>query len=125
MASRALKPCRHPGCPELTRDGFCPRHMPAPRVSVRKRSSEWHSWYSKPIWTKRLRPDQLAREPFCRVCAAQGIRTRATVVDHVQPFRGSWALFVDPSNHQSLCKFHHDQKTMREQAAERRKPSAS
>lgn len=124
MASRALKPCRHPGCPELTREGWCPKHKPSPRVSVRKESGEYHGWYSKPIWTKRLRPDQLAREPFCRVCARMGVRTRATVVDHVVPFRGDWQLFVDPDNHQSLCKFHHDQKTMREQAQERRKSGA-
>lgn len=121
MAMRAKRPCRHPGCPELTADGWCDKHRPEPRRSARKVSGAWHSWYSKPIWVKRLRPDQLAREPFCRVCAAQGIRTRATVVDHVQPFRGDWSLFVSPANHQSLCKFHHDQKTAREQAAERRK----
>lgn len=121
MAKKALKPCRKPGCPELTRDGWCEKHRPEPRQQRRRTSAAYHGWYSKPIWTKRLRPDQLAREPFCRVCAARGIRTRATVVDHVVPFRGDWDLFVSPSNHQSLCKFHHDQKTAREQAEERRK----
>lgn len=121
MAKKALKPCRKPGCPELTRDGWCPKHKPEPRQTRRKNSEAYHGWYSKPIWTKRLRPDQLAREPFCRVCAAQGIRTRAVVVDHVVPFRGDWDLFVSPANHQSLCKYHHDQKTAREQAEERRK----
>ena len=121
MAKKALKPCRKPGCPELTRDGWCEKHRPEPRQQRRRTSAAYHGWYLKPIWTKRLRPDQLAREPFCRVCAARGIRTRATVVDHVVPFRGDWDLFVSPSNHQSLCKFHHDQKTAREQAEERRK----
>lgn len=121
MARKALKPCKHPGCQEVTRDGWCSKHMPEPRQSRRKESAAYHSWYSKPIWGKRLRPDQLAREPFCRVCAAKGLRTRATVVDHVAPFRGDWSLFVSPANHQSLCKYHHDQKTAREQAEERRK----
>lgn len=116
MASKALRPCRHLGCPELTRDGWCERHRrnPAPR----RVSAAWHSWYSLPVWTDRLRPAQLLREPFCRACAAQGVRTRATVVDHIRPFRGDWALFTDPENHQSLCKYHHDQKTAREQAAD-------
>ena len=36
-------------------------------------------------------------------------------------FRGDWEKFIDPANHQSLCKNHHDQKTAREQAEERRK----
>ncbi|MCI5499212.1 MAG: HNH endonuclease [Clostridiales bacterium] len=121
MAKKALKPCRHPGCPALTREGWCPKHKPAPRQAQRKESAAWHGWYSKAIWVQDLRPAQLMREPFCRVCASKGWRTRATVVDHVVPFRGDWALFVSPANHQSLCKFHHDQKTAREQAEERRK----
>ena len=47
--------------------------------------------YNLPIWTDKLRPAQLLREPFCRECARQGIRTRATVVDHIRPHRGDWA----------------------------------
>lgn len=119
MASKPLRPCRHPGCAVLTRDGWCPAHKPRP--AARRESAAWHSWYSLPVWTKALRPAQLLREPFCRECAAQGLRTYATVVDHVRPFRGDWPLFIDPANHQSLCKFHHDQKTAREQAEKRRK----
>ena len=117
MAQKPLKPCKHAGCPELTREGWCPRHRPQHRRRV---SAEYHGWYNLPIWTDRLRPAQLLREPFCRECARQGIRTRATVVDHVIPHRGDWALFVDAGNHQSLCKHHHDQKTAREQAQDRR-----
>ncbi|MDO5765010.1 MAG: HNH endonuclease signature motif containing protein [Elusimicrobiales bacterium] len=118
MASRPLRPCKHQGCPELTRDGWCPRHKPQHR---RLSSADYHGWYLLPIWKNDLRPAQLTREPFCRECAKEGIRTYATVVDHIRPFRGDWALFVNPANHQSLCKHHHDQKTALEQAAERRK----
>ena len=114
MASKPLRPCRHPGCIELTRDGWCPKHKPKQRP--RRRSAAYHSWYSLPIWTDELRPAQLLREPWCRECAKNGDRVRATVVDHIVPHRGDWALFVDPANHQSLCKRHHDQKTAREQA---------
>lgn len=116
MACKPLRPCRHPGCPVLTREGWCDKHKPKHQ---RRISAEWHDWYNLPTWKANLRPAQLLREPFCRVCAAQGVRTYATVVDHVTPFRGDWEKFIDPSNHQSLCKFHHDQKTAREQAEER------
>ena len=119
MASKPLRPCRHPGCAALTRDGWCPAHKSKP--ATRRGSAAWHSWYSLSVWKDDLRPAQLLREPFCRECARRGDRTRATVVDHVQPFRGSWALFIDSDNHQSLCKHHHDQKTAREQAEDRRK----
>ena len=112
MARKPLKPCRHPGCPALTRDGWCDRHKPTPKRRV---SAEYHGWYFLPIWTKRLRPQQLFREPFCRECAKQGIRTRATVVDHIVPHRGDWTKFCDENNLQSLCERHHSQKTLEEQ----------
>ena len=121
MAMRPLRPCKHPGCPELTREGWCPRHKPKHQ---RRDSEAYHGWYLLPIWTKHLRPEQLAREPFCRECARKyppgdpRHRTRATVVDHIRPFRGDWMLFVDPRNHQSLCKSCHDRKTAAERAAE-------
>lgn len=118
MAQKPLRPCKHPGCPELTRDGWCPAHKPKHQ---RRESVEYHSWYNKDIWKHELRPAQLLREPFCRECAKRGIRTRATVVDHVIPFRGDWLLFVDPNNLQSLCKTCHDRKTALEQAEKRRK----
>ena len=120
MASKPLRPCKHPGCPELTRDGWCPKHKPKYR---RRASAEYHGWYLLPVWTDDLRPGQLLHEPFCRECARRGMRTPATVVDHIRPHRGDWAMFVDKANHQSMCKSCHDRKTAREQATERGKNS--
>ena len=118
MALKPLRPCRQPGCAALTREGYCPKHKP--KKAERRASAEYHAWYSLPIWTDDLRPNQLMREPFCRVCAARGVRTRATVVDHIQPHRGDWRKFTDRGNLQSLCKRCHDRKTAKEQAALRR-----
>lgn len=123
MALKPLKPCRHPGCRSLTREGYCPKHKP--KRTSRRTSAEYHSWYSLPVWTDDLRPMQLLREPFCRECARRGIRTWATVVDHVEPHRGDWTKFTDRGNLQSLCKHHHDQKTAREMAQERREMAGS
>lgn len=114
MADKPLRPCRHSGCPELTRDGWCPAHKPK---HIRKASADYHSWYYLPIWTDDLRPAQLLKEPFCRNCLQQGERTPATVVDHVIPHEGDWQLFVDRGNLQSLCKHHHDIKTGKERQA--------
>ena len=118
MAEKPLRPCAKAGCFALTSEGYCPKHKPV--KASRRESAQWHGWYNKPIWTEDLRPAQLMRQPFCRTCQDRGIRTRATVVDHVIPFRGSWALFVDANNHQSLCKRCHDRKTAAEQAERRR-----
>ena len=121
MALRPLKPCRHPGCPELTRTGWCDKHRPTHKRRV---SAEYHGWYAMPIW-QAMRADHLLREPFCRECARNGIRTTATVVDHIQPHRGDWQRFTDRANLQSLCKYHHDKKTQQEQLADRREKTGT
>ena len=117
-ATKPLRPCKKPGCFALTSEGYCPEHKP--KKAARRESAEYHSWYNKPIWKNDLRPAQLMRQPFCCSCQTEGRRTRATVVDHVIPFRGDWLLFVDPRNHQSLCKNCHDRKTALEQAEKRK-----
>jgi 5-methylcytosine-specific restriction endonuclease McrA len=57
-------------------------------------------------WGKK-RAAQLEQEPFCRLCAAIGIMTRATVADHIEPHRGDPVAFWN-NELQSLCKLHHD-----------------
>lgn len=120
MASKPLRPCLHPGCTALVRSGYCERHRP-PRVERRSEDSRrWRRWYSLPVWTDDLRPEQLAREPFCRECAAHGLRVYATDVDHVVPHDGDWSKFIDPENLQSLCHSCHGRKTAAESRAKAR-----
>ena len=118
MALKALKPCAHIGCRTLTRDGYCPKHKPKDRRSAE--AAVWHRWYSLPVFRDELRPMQLLKEPFCRECARQGRRIRATDVDHITPHRGDWALFVNPHNLQSLCHSCHSRKTAAEMRENRR-----
>ena len=120
MASKPLRPCLHPGCTALVRSGYCERHRP-PRVERRSEDSRrWRRWYSLLVWTDDLRPEQLAREPFCRECAAHGLRVYATDVDHVVPHDGDWSKFIDPENLQSLCHSCHGRKTAAESRAKAR-----
>lgn len=81
----------------------------------RRASSPWRSWYSRPEWTKQARPAQLSRQPYCERCLRQGLKVKATVVNHRIPHRGNWALFIDPSNHESTCKPCHDSAIQREE----------
>ena len=118
MASKPLRPCKHPGCAELTREGWCPKHKPG--EAARRESAAWHRWYSLPIWTDDLRPMQLLREPWCRECARRGLRVQATDVDHIADHKGDWGKFTDRSNLESLCHSCHSRKTMREQWERRR-----
>jgi len=57
---------------------------------------------------KVLRREQLASNPLCAFCQAQGLITAASVADHVIPHRNNLELFFSPGNLQSLCKHCHD-----------------
>lgn len=122
MASKAYRPCAHPGCRVLVRSGYCDAHRPNDRSRRCAEAADWHRWYTLPIWVNDLRPTQLLREPFCRECAARArrdnrpelLRVKATDVDHVKPHRGNWRIFTDRTNLQSLCHSCHSRKTMAE-----------
>jgi 5-methylcytosine-specific restriction endonuclease McrA len=64
--------------------------------------------YDRRVWRDRVAPGVLAEEPLCRMCAAAGVVTPATVVDHVIPVRVRPELAFERSNLQALCKGHHD-----------------
>lgn len=55
------------------------------------------------------------KNALCVHCMKQdGRPVPATVVDHIVPHKGDAKLFWDESNHQGLCKMHHDKKTATE-----------
>jgi 5-methylcytosine-specific restriction protein A len=81
-----------------------------------ERSEEAKSWrwmYNTDLW-RRLRSEQLLREPWCRECAKQGRRIRATDVDHIVDHKGDMARFSDAGNLESLCHSCHSRKTAAE-----------
>ena len=104
MPYRPQSPCRQPGCPNLTHDGYCPKHAPA-----NKRDSTAKRGYGS-RWQKR-RKLYLKANPLCAECNRHGRLTAATVVDHIKPHRGDDRLMWDEDNWQALCKKCHDKKT--------------
>jgi hypothetical protein len=50
-----------------------------------------HKFYKTAAWLK-LRRNQLASEPLCRICLQHGVVTAASVADHVEPWR-DWNSF--------------------------------
>lgn len=111
MPMKPKHPCGHPGCPELVPSGvkYCEKHKPLHPEEIR--SAESRGYDSR--WQK-ARKRFLAAHPLCVECLKEGKYTKATVVDHIQAHRGDPELFWDERNWQPLCKFHHDQKTGRE-----------
>jgi len=104
MPRNFKKPCRQPGCPELTHETYCVlhRHLDKRKSgSGRGYNSKWH----------RLSKLHLKAHPLCEECKRHGKLTPATVVDHIIPHRRDECLMWDETNWQSLCKPCHDKKT--------------
>lgn len=83
---------------------------------LREAGWSWHRW--------RKTVDRfMRRHPNCNV---EGCRNAGEELDHVQPLRLRPDLFLDSSNWQSLCRRHHEEKTLKEAVEARpRKPMAA
>lgn len=109
MPRKPMKPCSHPGCPNLTVVKYCEQHKC--EFGFERESAYKRGYDSK--WQK-SRNRFLQLHPLCVRCQTQGYLIKATVVDHINPHRGNQQFFWDESNWQSLCKKCHDKKTMTE-----------
>ncbi len=111
MPRKPMKPCRHPGCPELTEENYCSAHQQT-KESYRS-IRPYKKLYNSSPW-QRLRKQVLTKQPLCVECLKVKRITPATVVDHIKPHKGDADLFFDVSNLQPLCKSCHDRKTAKE-----------
>jgi len=113
----APKPCNHPGCGVLVRDGTarCEKHKRLEAKAHDARRGSAHERGYSVAW-QRARVGFLTKHPLCKRCEDQTppALTPATVVDHVVPHKGDKALFWDSTNWQPLCKPCHDRKTATE-----------
>jgi 5-methylcytosine-specific restriction protein A len=66
------------------------------------KNNEYKNFIRSSRW-KKLRAEQLKREPLCRFCKSVGRYTQATQVDHIQPCFDDPILQQDPNNLRSLC----------------------
>ena len=116
MAMAAPRPCGHPGCGALVRDGSgrCAKH---PQVQ----------WVKRPTPTKRvtgrrlqaLRAALFAEKPLCAECERAGRVALATQRDHIAPLAEGGA--DDGGNVQGLCESCHDAKSQAEAQRGRRR----
>lgn len=84
-------------------------------IKTQRTRPPWHGWYKLARWL-RIRDKQLADEPLCRMCLAEGRVTPATVCDHVEPHRGDPIKFW-AGPFQSLCGSHHSRDKQGEEQA--------
>ena len=106
MPRKPLKPCKYPGCPNLTDGQFCPEHR-------KKADRDYNRFYRDPAHKERyhtaawhtIRAAQLERYPLCEMCMAEGRYVKATLVHHRVPL-GEGGTNA-PENLCSLCAAHH------------------
>lgn len=118
MPRKPLKPCKFPGCPELTEGNYCEAHQ---REKESYRSSRPYKHLYNSIHWQRLRKQVLNQQPLCVECMKVKRIAPATVVDHIKPHKGNEKLFFDINNLQPLCKSCHDRKTAKEDGRWKRK----
>ena len=111
MPSAPVKPCKHPGCPNLG----CKEHTSS--VSRRAYDKERGSAHSRGYdseWN-RVRKQALQRDRFlCLHCLAANRVILAIDVDHIVPVTVRPDLRLDLTNLQSLCRSCHVRKTKAE-----------
>jgi 5-methylcytosine-specific restriction protein A len=141
MPQRSLRPCPHPGCPNLVRQGRCSKHSAQHKKAKAFRGTDndrpsfarrgyTRAWASARLAWLRQHPlcgDRVGgRFPEHSSCTREGRAVEAGVVDHIRRHEGNLELFWDEGNWQSLCTRCHAVKTSMEmnavrQAASKRK----
>ena len=119
MPYLAPKPCTHPGCGVLVRDGTsrCEAHKVREGTFADARRGSRHERGYGSAWA-RLRARVLARDAgICQPCLADGHVHQGTEVDHRIPKAQGGT--DDESNLQTICRARHRAKTAAEAAAGR------
>ena len=105
MPKRPLRPCSHPGCPNLCEGQFCEQHRVEERRRYDKyeRSSDVNRKYGR-AW-KRIRDRYAAEHPLCEMCLKEGRLTPVQEVHHILPVSKGGTHARD--NLMSLCQSCH------------------
>lgn len=120
MPNRSMPMCHIPGCPnKADHSSLCLNHQKQRNKDIdNHRDPKTRELYDY-RW-QRNRKMFLNANPLCAECFKDGEIRKAEVVDHIISHHGDQDLFNDMDNWQSLCKHHHDSKTMKEMNQNRR-----
>ena len=112
----APKPCTHPGCGVLVRDGSgrCNKH---PRPAWSKKVDAPKRVTGRKL--QQLREQLFRRDPLCAECKRHGRVTLASQRDHIKPLAEGGTDTDD--NVQGLCIECHDAKSLQERIRAQRR----
>lgn len=105
MPRKPMRPCSHPGCPNLTEGRFCEEHEREENKRYEKydRDPAVRRRYGR-AW-KRIRDKYVSQHPFCEICYANGILVETEEVHHKKPL--SEGGTHERENLIALCKSCH------------------
>jgi 5-methylcytosine-specific restriction protein A len=114
MANRPLRPCRHPGCPNLVTAGYCDRHKKDERQYDRYRKNIRERGYTS-MWDKVSRRHK-ELHPLCEECLKNNMITVTAISHHIIPEQlcmqvGRKDLIYDMDNLKADCISHHGEET--------------
>ena len=99
------KPCKYPGCPNLTEKTYCEEHEKEMNRAYEKygRDKAVRRKYGR-AW-KRIRDKYVSQHPFCERCFEKGRLVPVDEVHHIKPL--SEGGTHDQGNLIALCKSCH------------------
>ena len=106
MPRAPKKPCKYPGCPNLTDEDYCEKHKTIARrqydryerdPNVKKKYG--YSW-------QKIRNRYIMSHPLCEMCLEEGKSTLAEEVHHIIPVKRGGTN--ETINLMSLCRSHHN-----------------
>jgi 5-methylcytosine-specific restriction protein A len=112
MPNAPKRPCRHPGCPALTRERYCEQHARQhareswQRMNALPRESAARRGYDRK-WAE-CRKAYLAAHPLCEDCLAEGRTAAAVLVHHKEPVDERPDLRLNWENLRGLCRNCHE-----------------
>jgi 5-methylcytosine-specific restriction endonuclease McrA len=89
-----------------------PWKPPVDKTPFGRRKADNQDFYNSPRWRKVARAHK-EKNPFCVKCEKEGIISAVEFTDHIVRIEDGGEKYTE-SNLQSLCSFHHNQKSGRE-----------
>ena len=112
MAKKPMRECRVNGCHNLTRNGYCDKHLTLKKerhkiYDATARDKQAAAFYKSARWRKARELSLATHHGLCQDCLAKGEIVKADMVHHIKALRDYPELATVQSNLRPLCNICH------------------